>query len=92
MLSKAGEVYVFDSVYTDIDLKTEALIRGMFKQPVEIKSHPGVPKQEGSADCGVICIAICTSLLHKNPLQYTQHLLRPCLVSFFEKRRLSPFP
>lgn len=92
MLSKPGEVHVFDSVYTDIDLKTEALIRCMFKQPVEIKLHPGVPKQEGSADCGVICIAICTSLPHMNPLQYTQCLLCPRLVSLFEKCHLSPFP
>ena len=92
MLSKPGEVHVFDSVYTDIDLNTEVLIRGMFKQPIKIKLHPGVPKQEGSADCGAICIAICTLLLHKKPLQYTQSLLRPCLISFFEKLHLSPFP
>ena len=82
MLSKPGEVHVLDSVYTDIDVNTEGMICGMFEQPTEIKSHPGVPKQEGSADCGVICIAICTLLLPKKPLQYTQSLLRPCLISF----------
>ena len=92
ILSKPGVVHVFDSVYTDIDLNTEALICSMFEQPIEIKLYPGVPRQKGCADCGAICIAICTLLLHKTPLQYTQTLLRPCFVSFFEKLHLSPFP
>ena len=92
MLSKPGEVHVFDSVYTDIDVNTEGMIRSMFEQLIEIKLHPGVPKQEGCADCGVICIAICTLLLHKKPLRYTQSLLRPCLISFFENLHLSLFP
>ena len=51
MLSKPGQVHVFDSVYTDIDVNTEGIIRGMFEQPIEIKLYPGVPKQEGYADC-----------------------------------------
>ena len=92
ILSEPGEVHVFDSLYTDIDINTEAMIRGMFEPPIEIKLYPGVPKQEGFADCGVICIAICTLLLHKKPIHYTQSLLRPSLISFFENYHLSPFP
>ena len=92
MLAKPGEVHVFDSVYTDIDVTTEGMIRGMFEQPIELNLYPGVPKQEGCADCGVICIAICTLLLHKKPLRYTQSLLRPSLISCFERHLLSPFP
>ena len=34
MLSKPGEVHVFDSVYTDIDVNTEGMIRGMFELPI----------------------------------------------------------
>ena len=41
-----GEVYVFDNVYTDIDVNTKGMIRGMFEQPIEIKLYPGVPKRK----------------------------------------------
>ena len=36
MLSKLGEVHVFDSVYTDIDGNTDGMIRGVFEQAIEI--------------------------------------------------------
>ena len=40
LLCGAGKIDVFDSVYSDNDESTKALIVGMFDQPVEVKNIP----------------------------------------------------
>ena len=60
---------------------TEALVSGTFDQPVELKVYPSLEKQKGNMDCGVYCIAVCASLLHRTSMNFSQSLLRPKLVS-----------
>ena len=92
ILSEAKKIDIFDSVYSDIEENTAALVSGMFDQPVELKVYPSLEKQKGSMDCGVYCIAVCASLLHRAPINFSQSLLRPKLISCFEKFHVSPFP
>lgn len=92
ILSEAKQIDIFDSVYSDIDKNTEVLVSGMFDQPVELKVYPSLEKQKGSMDCGAYCIAVCVSLLHRASMNFYQSLLRPKLVSCFEKFHVSPFP
>ena len=40
ILSEAKLIDIFDSMYSDIDENTEALVSGMFNQPVELKVFP----------------------------------------------------
>ena len=81
ILSEAKQIDIFDSVYSDIDKNTEALVSGMFDQPVELKVYPSVEKQKGSMDCGAYCNAVCASLLHRASMNFSQSLLCPKLVS-----------
>ena len=83
---------IFDSVYSDIDEDTRALVSGMFDQRVELEVYPRLEKQNGGMDCGVYCIAVCASLLHRAPMNFCQSLLRPKLISCFENFHISPFP
>ena len=69
ILSEAKKIDIFDSVYSDIEENTEALVSGMFDQPVELKVYSNLEKQKGSMDCGVYCIAVCASLLHRAPMK-----------------------
>ena len=92
ILSEAKKIDIFDSVYSDIEENTEALVTDMFDQPVELKVYLRLRKQKGSMDRGVYCIAVCASLLHRAPMNFSQSLLRPKLISCFEKFHVSPFP
>ena len=40
ILSKAKQIDIYDSVYSDTEENTEALVSGMFNQPVELKVFP----------------------------------------------------
>ena len=40
ILSEAKQIDIFDSVYSNIEENTEALVSGMFDQPVELKVYP----------------------------------------------------
>ena len=64
----------------------------MLDQPVELKVYYSLEKQKGGMDCGVYCIVVCASLLHGASMNFSQSLLRPKLVSCFEKFHVSPFP
>ena len=60
------ELLVYDTVYSDTDDSTMALIQSMFKEDINI-THVAVAKiqkQHGDVDCGVFSVAIATSLLH----------------------------
>ena len=83
ILSGTNKIDIFDSVYSDIDEDTKALVSGMFDQPVELEGYPSLEKQNGDVDCGVYCVAVCASLLHRAPRNFCQSLLRPKLISCF---------
>ena len=87
-----NKIDIFDTVYSDIDEDMKVLVSGMFDQPVELEVYPSLEKQNGGMDCGVYCIAVCASLLHRAPMNYYQSLLRPKLISCFENFHISPFP
>lgn len=86
------ELHVYDTVYNDIDDSTMALIRSMFKEDITV-AVAKTQKQHGDVDCGVFSVAIATSLLHGlSPGPYVQALLRPHIISSFEKNLMQPFP
>ena len=89
ILSEAKQIDIYDSVYSDIEENTEAQVSGMFDQPVELKVYPSLEKQK---DCGIHCIAVCASLLHRASINFSQSLLCPKLISCFENLHVSPFP
>ena len=92
ILLETKQIHIFDSVYSDTEESTEALVSGMFDQPVELKVYHSLKKQKGGMDCGGYCIAVCASLLHGASMNFSQLLLLQKLVSCFEKFHLSPFP
>ena len=71
IVSEAKQIDTFDSVYSNIEENTEALVSGMFDQPVELKVYPSLEKQKGSMDYVVYCIAVCASLLHKSSMNFS---------------------
>ena len=44
ILSEAKKIDIFDSVYSNSDESTEALVSSMFNQPVELKVYPSLEK------------------------------------------------
>ena len=87
-----GKMFVYDSIYTDIDDQTRKIIGDIFEQEIEIVVPQSTQKQKGSTDCGVFSIAIATSLLHSQPILFTQSLARSHLISCFQNCQLTPFP
>ena len=88
-----GKVYVYDSLYSEVNKYTEEIIATICGGNVEVCCFQDLQKQEGTNDCGLYCIAIATSLLHnKYPLKFDQSLLRQHLIFCFEKFHLCPFP
>ena len=66
------ELLVYDTVYSDIDDSTMALIQSTFKEDITHVAVAKIQKQHGDVDCGVFSVAIATSLLHGlSPGPYT---------------------
>ena len=66
ILSEAKRIHIFDSVYSDIDESTGALVSSMFNQPVELQVHSSLEKQKGSSDCGVyLYCCMCVSIAQR---------------------------
>ena len=93
---KSG-VKVFDSLYSDIPISVADMIIGLLhpqKEQIEIKLMK-VQQQEGTSDCGVIAIAVATSLCHEEDptiIHWSQHKMRPHLIKCLEAEKLTPFP
>jgi len=90
----AGEVMVFDSLYSSIDQATRDLILQVFGKEVHIKLEKS-PQQLGGKDCGVFAVAICTALangIHSGSISFDQKAMRLHLVKCFEQFCLTPFP
>ena len=62
---KEGEVRVLDSVFTNCDKETEAIVRGLYQRDIEniriIMSR--CQKQIGGKDCGLFAIAFAVALV-----------------------------
>ena len=54
-------MYVYDSLYRDVDDGTQRKVEKVFGSPVKF-NLPDVQKQEGVTDCGLFAIAFATSL------------------------------
>ena len=57
-----------------------------------ISLQPNVPRQKNTKDCGVLAIAIATSLLHALPFNFDQTILRRRLLECFMNLILTVFP
>ena len=94
---KDGEVRVLDSLFTNCDKETEAVIRGLYQRDTEniriIMSR--CQKQTGGKDCGLFAIAFAVALVfNKRPstLKFNQQKMRSHLVECFTKQEMTPFP
>ena len=58
------EIKLYDTVYSDIDQPTKALLIEMFNEGVHVTVDGQLQKQKRDRGCGVFCIDIITSLLH----------------------------
>ena len=93
LLCPENEIRFYDTVYSDIDEPTKALLVEMFNEGFQVTVDDQLQKQEGDRDCGVFCIAITTSLLHNLvPGPFVQSLLRPHLINCLENKLIMPFP
>ena len=90
----AGEVMVFDSLYSSIDQLTLELLLKLFGPDTKVKLEMS-PQQYGGKDCGVFAIAMCTSLAYGHRpscIAYDQSTMRCHLVRCYEKLCFAPFP
>ena len=93
LLCPENEIRLYDTVYSDIDQPTKALLIEMFNEGVQFTVDGEFQKQKGDRDCGVFCIAVTTSLLHNLvPGPFVQALLRPHLIHCLENKLMMPFP
>jgi len=91
LLCHDNEIKYYDTIYNDIDQRTQDLLNKMFGEDVTVTVDTQVQKQKGDKDCGVFCIAIATSLLHnQTPGPFTQSLLRPHLIYCIENKSMIP--
>ena len=88
---------MLDSVFTNCDKETEAVIRGLYQRETEniriIMSS--CQKQIGRKDCGLFAIAFAVVLVfNKRPskLKFMQQKMRSHLVECFTKQEMTPFP
>ena len=61
LLSRSGQVKVYDSVFTAIDKETKAVISN-FYGPEVLPHLVSVNEQKGSTDCDLFAVAIATTL------------------------------
>ena len=76
LLCRDNEIKYYDTIYNDIDQRTQDFLNNMFGEDITVTVDIQVQKQKGDEDCGVFCIAIAISLLHNQaPGPFTQSLL-----------------
>ena len=93
LLCPENEIRLYDTVYSDTDQPTKALLIEIFNEGVQVTVDDQLQKQNGDRDCGVFCIAITTSLLHNLvPGPFVQSLLRFHLIHCLENKLMMPFP
>ena len=93
-----GEVYVYDSLYCDVDDETKQKVKNIFHCPSMTFVVPRVKHQKGIKDCALFAIAFTTLLLHGATSetlvthQFVQDQLRLHLVKCLEERQFTQFP
>ena len=93
-LSSEGVVNVYDSVYSNVNKETKAIICNLFGTQSSVRSVP-IPRQMGGQDCGLYAIAIATALAFgEDPVAMKFRLvsLRSHLVECIATEKLSLFP
>ena len=92
LMCPENEIKLYDTVYSNIDQPTKALLIEIFNEGVQITMDDHLQKQNGDRDCGVFCIAITTSLLHNlMPGPFVQSLLRSHFIHCLENKLMMPF-
>ena len=91
---KSG-VKLFDCLYSDIPLSTIDTIISLLhpqRDRIEIKSMK-MQEQAGFSDCGVLAIAVATSLcLEKTVARWEQAKMHAHLIMCLEAEKMTPFP
>ena len=93
ILSDAGCVDVYDSLYDSLDDGSVDIITHLFGE-LKINMAP-LKKQHGSSDCGLFAIASAVHLSKKcSPAEadFNQLLMRPHLIKCFEEYKMTRFP
>ena len=94
---KAGEVKVFDSLFTFCDKETRGIMYEFYQRGTEklTITMSRCQKQTGGKDCGLFAIAFAVALvfnLNASKLKFCQEMMRPHLVDCFTKEVMTPFP
>ena len=90
----AGEVIVFDSLYSSVDEATLNLFKQLFGVHIKVKLER-CPKQIGGRDCGLFAIANCTALAygsHPSNASFDQDAIQQHLLNCFVSFYFTPFP
>lgn len=90
----AGEVIVFDSLYSSVDTATLNLLKQLFGVHIKVKLER-CPQQIGGRDCGLFAIANCTALAygsHPSNASFNQDAMRQHLLNCLESFYFTPFP
>ena len=87
------KVMVYDSLYDDVDDRTQTIIRKLFGATV-VPEIAKIHKQQGVRDCGLFAIAFATAICFKQSISepFKQDVMRQHLVQCFEKGACLPFP
>ena len=94
---KSNLVYIYDSVFDQLDDESSLLVKKMFANnsgTVEVYMS-NMQKQHGGDDCGLFTIAAIVSLAFgEDPasVKYQQENLRPHLLHCFNFQKFSLFP
>ena len=93
-----NHIFVFDSLYNNVDDATKNAVDRIFTGSHLSYCVPPVPKQQGPVDCGLYTIAYAVYLAHgKDPHKLTTHhfkheTMRCYLVKCIEQGLLTEFP
>ena len=93
---KLGQVNIYDSMFSKLDVETRTTVKQMFglKKADDI-NVVAMQCQKGSKDCGLFAIAVMTSLAFgedPSTVSYDQDKLRRHLIDCITKGELSLFP
>ena len=90
---KAGEVNVYDSLYSDLDEVTKRRLMRVFGLSKITVHFSNVREQIGMVDCGLFAIAFATNLAFSHDVfEFQQEKLRPPFKVCFEQKYMSTFP
>ena len=94
---KAGEIKIFDSLFTFCDKETIRIIYDFYQHGTEKLNitMSRCQKQTEDKDCGLFAIVFAVALvfnLNASKLKLCQPMMRPHIVDCFTKEVMTPFP